>query len=44
MYSKLFADAFAKLLIITILLSAVGGWALIEGLIWIYHHVSVAIQ
>ncbi|QHJ83088.1 MAG: hypothetical protein [Caudoviricetes sp.] len=33
-------DNFAEMFWILLLVAAVAGWAAIEGLIWIFHHVS----
>lgn len=35
------AKAMASLFITTALVSAVGGWALIEGIIWLFSHITL---
>lgn len=42
MWGKGIADAMASLFIVTIIISAVVGWGLIEGLIWIFSHISIS--
>lgn len=34
-------QAIAGVLIVIVVVSAVGGWALIEGLIWIFKHLTI---
>jgi hypothetical protein len=42
MWGKGIADAMASLFIVTIIISAIVGWGLIEGLIWIFSHISIS--
>ena len=42
MWGKGIADAMASLFIVTIVISAIVGWGLIEGLIWIFSHISIS--
>lgn len=40
MYGKGIEDAMTALLIVACILSAVVGWGVIEGLIWVFSHIS----
>lgn len=42
MWGKGIADAMASLFIVTIIISAIVGWGLIEGLIWVFSHISIS--
>ena len=42
MWGKGIDDAIASLFIVTIVISAIVGWGLIEGLIWIFSHISIS--
>ncbi len=41
MYSGL-DDSFTALFVVFSIISAVVGWAVIEGLIWFFRHISIA--
>lgn len=38
------AEAVGKIFIVTAVVSAIGGWALIEGLIWAFTHIGISIK
>lgn len=42
MWGKGLADAMVSLFIVTIIISAIVGWGVIEGLIWIFSHISIS--
>ena len=35
------ASAFVAFFVISLIAAAIGGWALIEGAIWLWHHLSI---
>lgn len=42
MWGKGIADAVATLFIVACIISAIVGWGVIEGLIWIFSHISIS--
>lgn len=41
MYGKGITDAMTFLFIVTIIVSAVVGWGVIEGILWVLSHISI---
>lgn len=41
MWGKGIADAMASLFIVTIIISAIVGWGVIEGVIWLFSHITI---
>lgn len=44
MYGDMFAKALTTLVITAVLIALPIGWAVIEGLIWVWNHVSVSLK
>lgn len=41
MYNSRMFDGLAYMFLLCLVVSAVAGWALIEGAIWLWHHISI---
>lgn len=44
MYGDMFAKALTTFVVVTVIIALPVGWAFIEGLIWLYNHVSVSLK
>lgn len=40
-FGKGIADAMVFMFVVVAIVSAIGGWALIEGAIWLFSHISL---
>lgn len=44
MYGDMFAKALTTFVVVTVLIALPIGWGVIEGLIWLWNHVSVSLK